>query len=259
MVLVRPAQLLSALLLAFLASFCVDYIALFLPRSSPLLPWASIRLPAYLLPKAIASIYFFAFYSGGCQVVGLVGPRGLIPVTSRLKTLNGVAGNKKVGWLHRYLAVFSVHALGDGSPLRLRLICMTGSFLAITVLAVNHHLVTALLLATCYLLYYTLKHAMGVFFNLQWDSLLLESGLRVAVLAAARGDISRTACMWLVQVLLFRLMFGSGVVKLASRDPSWSDLTAMSFHFWTQPLPGMLAPLFHSLPLVVTKLMTLTV
>src|SRR6185369_14085981 len=37
--------------------------------------------------------------------------------------------------------------------------------------------------------------------------------------------------------LLFRLMFSSGFVKLASGDPTWRNLTALTFHYWTQPLP----------------------
>src|SRR2546422_2821394 len=42
---------------------------------------------------------------------------------------------------------------------------------------------------------------------------------------------------WLVLWLLFRLMFLSGITKLASGDPTWGDLTALDYHFWTQPLP----------------------
>jgi hypothetical protein len=32
-------------------------------------------------------------------------------------------------------------------------------------------------------------------------------------------------------------MFSSGVVKLSSGDPAWRDLTALQYHYWTQPLP----------------------
>ncbi|HET6350063.1 MAG TPA: lipase maturation factor family protein, partial [Candidatus Krumholzibacteria bacterium] len=43
--------------------------------------------------------------------------------------------------------------------------------------------------------------------------------------------------LWLARWLLFRLMFSSAVVKLASGDPSWRSLTALQFHYFTQPLP----------------------
>jgi hypothetical protein len=34
---------------------------------------------------------------------------------------------------------------------------------------------------------------------------------------------------------------GSGAIKLASGDPMWSQWTALSVHFETQPLPTPLA------------------
>ena len=62
--------------------------------------------------------------------------------------------------------------------------------------------------------------------------------------------------------LLFRLMFGSGAVKLASGDPTWRDLTAMTFHYETQPIPNPIAFYAHHLPVwwykASTTLTTLT-
>jgi lipase maturation factor 1 len=43
--------------------------------------------------------------------------------------------------------------------------------------------------------------------------------------------------LWLLRLLLFKLMFSSGCVKLLSGDPAWRDLTALTFHYYTQPLP----------------------
>jgi hypothetical protein len=48
-------------------------------------------------------------------------------------------------------------------------------------------------------------------------------------------------------LLVCRLHFASGLVKLLSGDPTWSGLTALDFHFETQPLPGPLAPFAHHL------------
>jgi hypothetical protein len=47
--------------------------------------------------------------------------------------------------------------------------------------------------------------------------------------------------IWLLRWLLFRFMFMSGVVKLLSGDPNWRNLSALSYHFLTQPLPTPLA------------------
>ena len=54
--------------------------------------------------------------------------------------------------------------------------------------------------------------------------------------------------IWLVRWLVFRLMFMSGVVKLTSHDPTWWDLTALDFHYETQPLPAWTSWYVHQMP-----------
>ena len=43
-------------------------------------------------------------------------------------------------------------------------------------------------------------------------------------------------------------MFLSGAVKLLSEDPTWRNLTALTYHYWTQPLPTPLAWYAAQLP-----------
>src|ERR1035438_9694974 len=70
-------------------------------------------------------------------------------------------------------------------------------------------------------------------------------GIAIAVIAfgllrtvvTAWGRLARYLIWW----LLFRLMFLSGVVKLTSGDIAWRHLTALTFHYQTQPLPTPLA------------------
>ena len=55
-------------------------------------------------------------------------------------------------------------------------------------------------------------------------------------------DIPATATtsrvgLFLLKLLLFKLMLMSGVVKLTSGDDSWWNLTALDYHYWSQPLP----------------------
>jgi len=54
--------------------------------------------------------------------------------------------------------------------------------------------------------------------------------------------------LWLLWWLLFRLTFSSGLVKLASGDPTWRNLSALAYHYETQPLPTPLAWYLHQLP-----------
>jgi len=62
--------------------------------------------------------------------------------------------------------------------------------------------------------------------------------------------------IWLMLWLSFRLMFGSGIVKLASGDPTWRNLTAMTFHYETQPIPTPVAWYAHQMPLWFHKATT---
>jgi hypothetical protein len=48
-------------------------------------------------------------------------------------------------------------------------------------------------------------------------------------------------------------------VKLASGDPTWRNLTALSYHYETQPLPTPIAWYAHQLPMLVQKISTLGV
>ena len=89
------------------------------------------------------------------------------------------------------------------------------------------------------------------FLGFQWDALLSEAGF-LAIFA----DTSRVR-IFLFRWLLFRLMFFSGVVKLASGDPNWRNLTALHYHYETQPLPTPLAWYMYQLPMGFQKASTL--
>ena len=65
---------------------------------------------------------------------------------------------------------------------------------------------------------------------------------------------SRRWCGHSLCWLLFRLMFSSGFVKLASGDPNWRNLSALTFHYWTQPLPPWTAWFVSHAPISFQKL-----
>ena len=52
----------------------------------------------------------------------------------------------------------------------------------------------------------------------------------------------------LLRFLLFRVMFTSGWVKLASGDPTWKDHSALLYYYETQPLPTWIGWYVHQLP-----------
>src|SRR5207247_2914607 len=57
----------------------------------------------------------------------------------------------------------------------------------------------------------------------------------------------RSVVMWLIVWVLFRTMFGAGMIKLRS-DPCWRDLTCLFYHYETQPLPNPLSWYLHHSP-----------
>src|SRR5205085_104804 len=78
--------------------------------------------------------------------------------------------------------------------------------------------------------------------------LLLETGFLAIFLAPLQWRMERGRdvaisgiALFLLKFLLFKLMFMSGVVKLTSGDDCWWNLTALDYHYWTQPLPTPIA------------------
>ena len=102
-----------------------------------------------------------------------------------------------------------------------------------------------------YALYLSLFYAGQTFMSFQWDTFLLETGF-VALLMS----LATTPGIWLARWLLFRFMFMSGVVKLLSGDPNWWNLSALNYHFLTQPLPTPLAWYAAQLPPGLLKVAT---
>jgi hypothetical protein len=104
-------------------------------------------------------------------------------------------------------------------------------------------------------LYLSFASVSGVFLGYQWDILLLEASL-LAVFFAPPGVRPRLeherppsmVALWLLRWLLFRLMFLSGLVKLLSGDAAWRNLTALKYHYWTQPLPTLASYYAQQLP-----------
>jgi uncharacterized membrane protein YphA (DoxX/SURF4 family) len=103
-------------------------------------------------------------------------------------------------------------------------------------------------LALLWLLYVSLATASADFLGFQWDNLLLETGFLSIFFAPLQmvPGISREAppsrlVLWLLRILLFKLMFSSGWVKLMSGDINWRNMSALTFHYETQPLPTWIA------------------
>lgn len=149
----------------------------------------------------------------------------------------------------------------DSSDAMLEGLCLAGVGLGIlATLRVFALPVFALL----WIFYLSVVQVGGDFMRFQWDVLLLETGFLAIFLCPFRTGFTREnepppsiLVIFLLRWLLFRLMFLSGVVKLASGDLSWWNLDALLFHYETQPLPTWIGWYAHQLPVWFQKGSTL--
>jgi hypothetical protein len=179
------------------------------------------------------STFLVAFLSIGNQIIGLVGTDGILPLSQKLATVAAEHG------LARYWEAPTLFWI-DASDAALRAACYLG--VAASVLLVLN-VWTRAMLVLAFVLHLSLWVAMPVFGNIQPDALILEAGLLAIFLTAGSRIV-----VWLFRWLLFRFMLLSGVVKLLTHDPTWAHLTALNYHYETQPLPTPLAWYAHQLP-----------
>ncbi len=241
-------------------SFSWDFVmAAPLDSSSPTAATAevggSLQRPTYRIASALfwrmlGVVYLIAFASLWTQISGLVGDDGILPAADFLDAVEQHYAQRDPPaspvWNVPTLAWISPH---DGL---LHLLCGAGMLFSLLLVA---GLLPVPMLLGLWLCYLSLLHVGQVFLSFQWDILLLETGF-VALFVAPLVVRSRfladrhppLAALWLVWWLLFRLMFESGVVKLTWNDAplgpdgspvanTWESLTALDYHYWTQPLP----------------------
>ncbi|HEY6865790.1 MAG TPA: lipase maturation factor family protein, partial [Candidatus Eisenbacteria bacterium] len=202
-------------------------------------------LTAWIFLRLLAVVYGIAFVSLGVQVLGLVGHDGVLPAADFLRAVREQVGPSgywdlpTLCWL-------------DASDRALVGLCVAGTGLSV-LLAIG--IAPVLCLAGLWLCYLSLAGACQIFLWFQWDSLLLETGALAILIAPwrlwsrpGRDPEPPAGARWLLRWLLFRLMLSSAAVKLMSGDPTWRHLTALEYHYQTQPLPPWTAWYAQQLP-----------
>jgi lipase maturation factor 1 len=183
-------------------------------------------LVSFLFLRLFGLIYFSAFVSFGVQAQGLIGSHGILPLSDLVVAARGQIGPERFFLMPM---VFWWNA-GDFA---IQSVCWVGAGLSLLLV---FNLLPRLSLFLLYVLYLSLLYGGQTFMTYQWDTYLLEAGFLALLLSFAT-----VPGIWLLRWLLFRFMFMSGVVKLLSGDPNWRKLSALSYHFLTQPLPTPLA------------------
>jgi hypothetical protein len=201
-----------------------------------------------MILRGMAIVYALAFASIWAQVDGLFGTGGILPVTRLMDSARDqLAHLDRLAMCLRFPTVFWLGA----SDQALHAVCGAGVLLALLAFL---GLAPAACFASLWLLYLSLCTVGDVFLSFQWDILLLEAGFLTVFLAPpvlrlrpGQARPPSLVVLWLFRWLLFRLMFSSGIVKLASGDETWRNLTALQFHYETQPLPTWIGWYVHQL------------
>jgi lipase maturation factor 1 len=210
--------------------------------------------------RSLGVIYLIAFVSLWVQIFGLVGSDGILPAKPAMDSMRDAANARHLG-LDRYHLVPTLcwFKATDGF---LNFQCAAGTTLALLLII---GIAPAPCLFLLWLIYLSLATACREFLSFQWDILLLETGFLAIFLAPwqlwlrlARAAPPSRLVLWLLRWLLFKLMFQSGCVKLVSGDPAWRNLTALIFHYETQPLPTWIGWYAHQLPVWAQKASALT-
>lgn len=188
--------------------------------------------PLYL--RSLAFVYALAFASLAIQIMGLLGREGIFPAADLLRQVAERTGFSRF-WYLPTLAWFSA------SDTFLKLLCWSGVVVAGVSVLCRPNVWRFGFLWVAYL---SLVVVGGPFTGFQWDALLLEAGFLAIFMAGSGARV----WLWLTRWLLFRLMFLSAWVKLASGDPLWQNLKALTVHFQTQPIPNPLSWYVHHAP-----------
>ena len=193
----------------------------------------SYALTRLVFQRGLGLVFLIAFLNAANQFKPLLGERGLLPVPVFVREVPFRASPSLFFFVPSDKA-FTICA-------------WTGVFLSLlTVAGISDRFsiwFSMLVWAVIWILYISFVNVGQEFYAFGWESILLEACV-YAVFFGNRSTTPQTAVIWMLRWLLFRVMFGAGLIKLRG-DPCWHDLTCLDYHYETQPMPNPLSWFFH--------------
>ena len=198
-------------------------------------------LTRFCFQRLLGFIYFIAFLVVVYQFRPLLGEHGLLPAKLFLRKLS-FWNAPSLFWFNSSDSFVSVMGWAG---VFLSLAAMTGLSDAFGIL------VSVVVWTFLWFLYLSFVNIGQIFYSFGWETMLLETGF-LAIFLGSSNTPSPKIVIWLLRWVLFRVMFGAGLIKLRG-DECWRNLTCLVYHYETQPLPNPLSWYFHKFPLPIHK------
>jgi len=202
-------------------------------------------LTRFVLLRLLGLVYLIAFLVAANQIVPLIGHNGLLPADVFLQRVSQHFGSTQEGF--RQLPSLFWWNVSDACLVN---VAWTGVVLSAIVLC---GYANSLMMLVLWALYLSFVHVGQLWYSYGWETQLLETGF-IAIFLCPLLDprpFARMppplATLWIYRWLIFRIMLGAGLIKIRG-DECWRDLTALFYHYETQPVPNPLSRLLHFAP-----------
>ncbi len=203
------------------------------------------HLTRFMLLRFTGLVYLAAFLSAALQFIPLVGHDGLLPADLWVQNeLTAYASPWDAFWERPSL--FWFHC----SDALISIVTWAGVALSVLVLC---GFANSIMLLIMWMLYLSLLPIGQEWLGYGWDIQILETGFLGVMLSPLLDPrpFPRRAppvlIVWLYRWLIFRIMLGAGLIKIRG-DDCWRDLTALYYHYETQPVPNPLSRFLHFMP-----------
>lgn len=200
---------------------------------------------AKIFPRLLGLIYLAAFSAFLFQIKGLIGQHGILPIARYLPLV-------KKHYPKKCYTILPTLFWLNCSDRSLMCVAVTGTILSLVLMLGIFPPLTLFLL---YILYLSIISAGQEFLSFGWEGFLLEITINTFFLSLSSPP---NFMVWVsINLLLFRFHLQAGAVKLQSGDANWRNLSAMAYHYQSQPIPNIVAWYAHKLPMWFHKFSTL--
>ena len=189
-----------------------------------------------LFPRALGFTYLIAFLAVINQFRPLLGEKGLLPVSEFVQRIRFWDSPSIFFFIPKDIAFAIFGFIG----LALAVVATVG---------ISERFgwgVSAAIWFLMWFIYLSFVNVGQTFYSFGWETMLLEAGF-LAIFLGSRSTAPSVITIFLLRWMLFRVMFGAGLIKLRG-DACWKDYTCLTYHHETQPMPNPLSWYFHHLP-----------